>query len=65
MREPIEVFIEMRNGMIADARTSLANGRGIRLTVVHIDKDDSEREAAEGEALAAAALDRCPTPLDW
>jgi hypothetical protein len=65
MEEPIEVFLEIRNGVPTDARTSRATEVGIKLTVIQVSEDDSEADTAEAEALIEAACERCPNFLDW
>jgi hypothetical protein len=65
MKEPIEVFVEIRNGVPTDARTSLATEGGIKLTVIQVSEDDSEADTAEAEALIEAAFQRCPNFVDW
>jgi hypothetical protein len=65
MKEPIEVFLEIRNGVLTDARTSLATEGRIKLTVIQVSEDDCAADTAEAEALIEAVLLRCPNFLDW
>jgi hypothetical protein len=65
MRAPIEVFVEIRNGVPSDVRTSLATPGGIKVTIVQIDDGDTEKDSEEAEQLAAEACERCPNFEDW